>query len=63
MKHIEAGLIVGGAWAVIVILAAAIVLVLNQLVGTGFAVAIVATTIIVIVGASFIDWYTERKKP
>lgn len=62
MKHLEAGLIIGGAWAVIVILVSAIVMVLNTLVGTAFAMAIVATTIIVIAGASFIDWYTERRK-
>lgn len=61
MKHLEAGLVVGGLWAATVILASVIVLVLGQLVGTAFAVAIVATTIIVVAVATIVDWYTERR--
>jgi len=62
VKHLEAGLVIGGVWAVIVVVACAILVVLNWLVGTALAVAILATTIIIILGASFIDWYTERKR-
>jgi hypothetical protein len=62
VKHLEAGLIVGVAWVVILVLAVGIITVLNWLFGTALAVAILATTVIIIVGASFIDWYTERKK-
>jgi Mg/Co/Ni transporter MgtE len=60
VKHLEAGLIVGGAWAVIVVVAVGLINILNWLVGTGFTVAIFATTVIVIGVASFIDWKTER---
>ena len=63
MKHIQAGLIVGVIWFVVVAGAISLTALLSLLLGTAIAASVVAVTIIVIVGASFIDWYTERKRP
>jgi len=63
MKHIQAGLIVGGIWFVVVAAAVSLTAILSLMMGTAIAASIVAITIVIIVGASFIDWYTERKKP
>ena len=63
MKHIQAGLIVGVIWFVVVAGAISLTALLSLLLGTAIAASVVAVTIIIIVGASFIDWYTERKRP
>jgi len=63
VKHIQAGLIVGVIWFVVVAGAISLTALLSLLLGTAIAASVVAVTIIIIVGASFIDWYTERKRP
>lgn len=62
MRHLEVGIVIGLIWAGILIIAAGVMAVLNLFFGAGVAVAIVTTTVILIAGASFIDWYTERRK-
>jgi hypothetical protein len=61
MRHLQAGLMIGGVWLVIVLIAISIVVLLSVFFGTALAVAILATTIVVIAGAAFIDWYSERR--
>ena len=63
MRHLEAGLIVGAIWMVVILIAIGLIAFLGWLMGSAVAMAILATTIIIILGASFIDWYSERKKP
>lgn len=62
MRHLEVGIVVGIIAAGCMIMAAGLMAVLNWIFGAGVAVAIVATTVILIVIASFIDWYSERRK-
>jgi len=62
VKHIQAGLIVGAIWFVVVAAAVSLTAILSIMLGTAIAASVVAVTIIIIVGASFIDWYTERKR-
>ena len=62
MKHVQAGLIVGAIWFIVVAVAVSLTAVLSLMMGTAIAASVVVTTIMIIVGASFIDWYTERRK-
>ena len=62
MRHLEAGLIVGAIWMVVILIAIGLIAFLGWLMGSAVAMAILATTIIIILGASFIDWYSERKR-
>jgi len=63
MRHLEAGLVVGAIWMVVILIVIGLIAFLGWLMGSAVAMAILATTIIIILGASFIDWYSERKKP
>jgi fatty acid desaturase len=62
VRHLEAGLIVGAIWMVVILIAIGLIAFLGWLMGSVVAMAILATTIIIILGASFIDWYSERKR-
>jgi len=62
VRHLEAGLIVGAIWMVVILIAIGLIAFLGWLMGSAVAMAILATTIIIILGASFIDWYSERKR-
>jgi hypothetical protein len=61
VKHLEAGLLIGAAWALALVILIGLVAIFNTLIGTAFTVAIFATTIIVIGVAAFIDWKTEKR--
>jgi hypothetical protein len=60
VRHLEAGLLIGAAWALVVTVTSVLALLVNMLIGTAFTVAIFATTIIVIGVAALIDWKTEK---
>jgi len=62
VNHIAAGLAIGGVWFLVVAGVVAFAAILNWLIGPTFTVAIFATTIVVIIGGTLIDWYTERRQ-
>jgi hypothetical protein len=61
MKHLEAGLIVGGIALGVLLLSSAVWAVFNYLVGPYIATAFVVGAILAAILATIIDWKTERR--